>query len=153
MLRIEDQNMVPRKTKSKLRTRRAFSAPEEVRTELASLATPFSVPAGEIIFRQGEPLRGVFLVEAGRVALSAGDDPTRVTRIAESGSLLGLPATMTGRSYSLTAETVTDTWFAVISPDDFRELLREKQDVCYSVTRILAEEIIAFRRAAVYTVR
>lgn len=91
------------------------------------------------------------MIEQGRVALSAGDDPTQVTRIAESGSLLGLPATLTGRSYSLTAEAVIDTHLIVIGVDEFRRLLREKPDVCYSITKMLAEEISAFRRAAVYT--
>lgn len=152
MLQTEAQKTVPRQATSRMAAKRAFLAPEEVRMQFVQIGALCRVSAGQTIFCQDEPLRGLFMVEHGRVALSAGDDPTRVTRIAESGSLLGLPATMTGRPYSLTAEAVIDTELVLIGPDDFRRLLREKPHICYSITRMLAEEIVAFRRVAVYTV-
>lgn len=137
--------------KTRARGKNAFLAPESVREELAGLGRPCDVQAGKIIFSKGEPSQGVFLIERGRVALSAGDDPTRITRIAEAGSLLGLPATVTGRSYSLTAEAVASTSFILVGSAEFKQLLRKNPTLCYSVIGMLAEEIAALRRAAVYS--
>ncbi len=78
-------------------------------------------------------------------------DPARITRITEPGSLLGLPATVTGHRYSLTAEAVTDTSLICVGIAEFRQVLKENPTLCYSVIRMLAEEIRALRRAAVYT--
>ncbi len=139
------------KTKTRARAKHAFLAPEGVRTVLAGLGKPYDVQAGKVIFSKGEPSQGVFLIERGRVALSAGDDPTRITRIAEAGSLLGLPATVTGRSYSLTAEAVANTRFIRVGIAEFKQLLRKNPTLCYSVIGMLAEEITALRRAAVYS--
>ncbi len=55
------------------RSKRAFVAPQEVCTELVRLGSPHEVKAGEIIFCKGQPGNGVFLINSGRVALSAGD--------------------------------------------------------------------------------
>lgn len=150
----QNRTLPPRTITTQPRTRakakHAFLASEDVCAELARLGKPREVQAREIIFCKGQPGRGVFLIKRGRVALSAGEDPTRITRIAEAGSLLGLPATVTGRYYSLTAETVAETRLIRVGTAEFRHFLRTHPTLCYSVVRTLAEEIAALRRAAVY---
>jgi len=86
----------------------------------------------------------------GRVALSAGEDPTRIVRIAEKGSLLGLPATVSGKRYSLTAEVVAESRLALLTPARFRELLRDNPMLGPTVVQMLAEEVSAVRKLAVY---
>jgi CRP-like cAMP-binding protein len=125
---------------------RAFQAPPQVCQELQRIGIPSSVPAGTILFERGEQNRGLFLVVSGRFALSSGDDPILVTRIAERGSLLGLPATVRDAPYSLSAEAVTDSEISVISPADFRDLLTSNPTVGMAVLSILADEVFEMRR-------
>ena len=109
-----------------------------------------TVPRGTMLFRKGDPLKGVFVVLQGRVALSAGDDPVRITRIAGKGSLLGLPATVRNRRYSLTAEAVTDTEVCLVPPERFREALATNPLLGLAVVAILSEEVAGLRRFVVH---
>lgn len=84
------------------------------------------------------------------MALSAGDDPTRIVRIAERGSLLGLPATVNGKRYSVTAEVVAQSRLAVLSPRQLAELLRNDSVLGLMVVQMLAEEVSAVRKLAMY---
>lgn len=127
-----------------------FEAPQEVSAELRRLGSLKSLGAGAILFRQGQAPKGVFLVLEGRIALSSGDDPVRVTRIAEKGSLLGLPATVLRRPYSLTAETVSHVKLCHVSTAKFRKLLGTNTELGLTVVNMLAEEISILRRLAVY---
>ena len=100
----------------------------------------------------GQESEGVFLVLEGRVALSSGEDPVRITRIAEKGSLLGLPATVRDKPYSLTAEAVTDLRVCHMLPAAFRELLATNATLGLTVVNMLAEEISILRKLAVYKI-
>lgn len=127
-----------------------FAASRELCTKLQGLGTRQSVAAGTILFREGDFTRGLFLVLSGRVALSAGDDPNRVTRIAEPGSVLGLPATVRNKTYSLTAEVVADAELCQVSPQQFNELLKSDAGIGCEIVTMLAEEISMLRSLAVY---
>ena len=129
---------------------RAFQAPPAVCEELQRIGKHQAVESGTILFERGEQNRGLFVVTSGRFALSSGDDPVRVTRIAEKGSLLGLPATVRDAPYSLTAEAVTDSDVYVISPAEFRDLLTNNPRVGMAVVSILAEEVFEMRRIFVF---
>lgn len=139
-------------SKSSMRVKRVnpFLAPASLCEELKRIGTMESVRAGTALFRKGEETRGVFLVLKGRFALSAGEDPTRITRISERGSLLGLPATIRNKPYSLTAEAVTDANVCFIPALQFRSLLIERPSVGMVVVEMLAEEVAALRELAVY---
>ena len=132
------------------KTSKAFEAPVEVCDLLRELGTPESACRGTTLFRKGDPPAGVFLITSGRVALSAGDDPCRITRIAGVRSLLGLPSTVGDRAYTLTAEAVTDVELCHIAPDAFRNALASNPVIGMAIVRILSDEVSALRRFAVY---
>ena len=127
-----------------------FVAPLQVWKQLEREGAICDVKPGSFLFRSGETSKGVFVVLEGRVALSAGEDPTRIVRIAERGSLLGLPATVSGKPYSLTAEVVSQSRLAMLSPARFRELLRNNPVLGLVVVQMLAEEVSTVRKLAVY---
>lgn len=131
-------------------TPKPFLVPEPVGSELVRVGKLQTVRPGTILFRQGQVTKGVFLVLHGRVALSSGDDPVRVTRIAEKGSLLGMPATIRNVPYTLTAEAVTGVQFCHVSVAKFRKLLATNTALGLTVVNILAEEISVLRKLAVY---
>lgn len=128
----------------------AFEASRDVCAVLQTMGEVHSVHCGAMLFCKGDPPKGVFLVLKGRVALSAGDDPCRITRIAGKDSLLGLPSTVGNRRYSLSAEAVTETQVCHISPAQFRRSLAADPVLGFAVVRILSEEVSALRRLAVY---
>ncbi|MGE5110090.1 MAG: Crp/Fnr family transcriptional regulator [Acidobacteriaceae bacterium] len=131
---------------------RTFAASPELSFELQRIGDRKRVPAGSLLFRKGNRNRGVFLVLSGRFALSSGEDPTRVTRIAEKGSLLGLPATVRDRAYSLTAEATTNAEVCVIPAKVFREMLSTSTSLGMTVVSMLAEEVSILRRLAVHQI-
>jgi thioredoxin reductase (NADPH) len=128
---------------------RAFKASAELGNELERIGKRRRVNSGTILFREGEQNCGVFVVLSGRFALSAGDDPLRVTRVAEMGSLLGLPATVRQKPYSLTAEAVTDSVVCLVSPEQFRDLLSKNTKLGFEVLTMLADEVSVLRRLKV----
>lgn len=140
------------KKKSKEPAIRAFTASPELCFELQRLGKHECVPAGTFLFHKGDKNRGAFLVLSGRFAFSSGDDPTRITRIAEKGSLLGLPATVRNKAYSLTAEATTDAEVCVISSMLFREMLSTNTLLGMTVVSMLAEEVSILRRLAVHEI-
>ena len=59
--------------------------------ELRQMATPFSIGAGEVLFRQGDPPSGLFMVDTGLLEIAArmpGDEEAQVSRIAP-GEVVG----------------------------------------------------------------
>ena len=131
---------------------RTFVVSPELCLQLERVGDRKRVPAGSLLFSKGDKNRGVFLVLSGRFALSSGDDPTRITRIAEKGSLLGLPATVRERAYSLTAEATANAEVCVISAKVFREMLSTSTSLGMTVVSMLAEEVSILRRLAVHQV-
>ena len=63
----------------------------EALNELRHLATPFALGAGDVLFRQGDPPTGLFVVERGLLEIAAripGDEDGQVSRIAP-GEVVG----------------------------------------------------------------
>ncbi len=131
----------------------AFECPAEVAAVLIEIGQVERFEGGTILFEKGEGPKGIYLLLEGRVALSSGEDPTRITRVADKNSLLGLPATVRNRPYSLTAEAVTDISVCHVGLDRFRETLKNNSVLGLSVINMLAEEISVLRNLAVYKVK
>ncbi len=124
---------------SSLISRQTFSAPAELSSAITRLGKPQLLRAGEVLFRRGDPVKGVYLIQAGRVQLSIG--PYGTTWTAEPGSLLGLPATVRDSDYSLTAVAVEDTEVAFAENALVRKVLATDAALCYQVVEILSGEL------------
>lgn len=122
-----------------------FEAPAEICSILGEKGSHESFAAKSILFRAGDPPRGVFLVLSGSVALSAGDNHSAFTRIAGKGSLLGLPSTVSNRDYSLTAKALTAVTVCHIQPGKFRRMLSSNPALGMAVVSMLSDEVSALR--------
>ena len=93
---------------------------------LAAITSSAAYPKGATLFVEGQPARGVFILCNGRVKLStsSADGKTLILRISEPGEVLGLPATVTGKSYELTADIIEPAQANFISRNDFLNFLR-----------------------------
>src|ERR1700691_5882884 len=94
---------------------------------LDSIAAPATYPKGAILFVEGQEPRGVFVICNGRVKLTAGsaDGKSLILRIADPGEVVGLPGTISGKSYEVTAEALEPIQANFIPRQAFLEFLKE----------------------------
>ena len=115
--------------------------PSAAVNHLAAITSASCYPKGATLFVEGQAARGVFILCSGRVKLStsAGDGKTLILRISDSGEVLGLPATITGKPYELTAEVIEPTQVNFISREKFLNFLRENGEAALRVAQQLSE--------------
>lgn len=102
--------------------------------------------AGTVLFREGEPVRGLFLLASGAVRLSLGKNQKSITyRLARPKYILGLPATLLMRPYSLSAEVVEDAEFYFVDRALAMDYLRDHVDMCMHVLEFLSHEMVWIR--------
>jgi CRP/FNR family cyclic AMP-dependent transcriptional regulator len=108
---------------------------------LAAITSAAAYPKGATLFVEGQSPRGVFVLCTGRAKLStsSANGKTLILRIAEPGEVLGLPATVTGRPYELTADVIEPTQANFISREDFLRFLREHGEAALRVAQQLGE--------------
>lgn len=125
----------------------AFAASAQLCSALRALGAAQEAEAGTMLFRQGEEVRGVYVVNTGTVRLSLVDTGTGSVsdRFAQGGSVIGLPATMAGNPYSLSAEVRSSAEVVFVARDKVLELLREQPALCFEVVEILAQEVAHMR--------
>ncbi|MFL6332760.1 MAG: Crp/Fnr family transcriptional regulator [Pyrinomonadaceae bacterium] len=99
--------------------------PEPSLRALEALKYTTLYPRGALLFVEGQPGRGVYILCSGRVKLSATSSDARViiTRIARAGEILGLCATLAGGDYEVTAETLEPSQVNFVRAADFKRLL------------------------------
>lgn len=109
-------------------------------TGLDSISSPATYPKGAILFVEGQEPRGVFVICSGRVKLSAGSSSGKalILRIAESGEVVGLPGTISGKPYEVTAEALEPIHANFIPRDLFLQFLREHGEAALRVAEILS---------------
>src|SRR5208282_1840640 len=108
---------------------------------LAAITSASSYPKGATLFVEGQAARGVFILCTGRVKLSTSsiDGKTLIVRISDPGEVLGLPATVTGKPYELTADVLEPTQANFISRTDFLAFLRDYGEAALRVAQQLGE--------------
>ena len=108
---------------------------------LETITSAAAYPKGATLFVEGQSPRGVFVLCSGRVKLSttSADGKTLILRIADAGEVLGLPGTVTGKDYELTAEVIETAQANFISRTDFLSFLREHGEAALRVAQQLGE--------------
>jgi CRP/FNR family cyclic AMP-dependent transcriptional regulator len=99
-------------------------------------------PKGAVLFVEGQGPRGIFVLCKGRVKLSicSTDGKTLILKIAEPGEVLGLSATVSGKTYELTAETIDPCQVNFVKREDFLRFLKEHSDACFRVAEQLSDK-------------
>jgi CRP/FNR family transcriptional regulator, cyclic AMP receptor protein len=108
---------------------------------LSEITSSATYPKGATLFVEGQASRGVFILCDGHVKLStsSADGRTLILRISEPGDLLGLPATISGRAYEVTADVIEPTQANYISRADFLNFLRDHGEAALRVAQELSE--------------
>ncbi len=100
---------------------------ENARADFAQMTQARSYAPGEILFAEGNAPSGVFLVDAGRVKLAhLADERPQVVKIARTGDVLGLGATLTNAPHRVTAEVLSETQVRFLSGLEFHRFLKRR---------------------------
>lgn len=105
-------------------------------------------PKGSLLFVEGENPRGVFVLCSGRAKLttSSTEGKTLIVKIAEPGEVLGASATILGKAYEVSAETIEPSQLNFIKREDFLKLLNSHADACMHTAQQLSEKYHSAQR-------
>src|SRR5207244_10356811 len=105
-------------------------------------------PKGSLLFVEGEMPRGIFILCSGRAKLttSSTEGKTLIVKIAEPGEVLGASATILGKPYEVSAETIEPAQLNFIKRDDFLKLLGTNVEVCMHTAQQLSEKYHSAQR-------
>lgn len=100
---------------------------EKASAEFARIAQVRTYAPGETLFGEGGSPIGVFLVDTGRVKLvRRADARPQVVKIARTGDVLGLGATLTKTAHRVTAEVLSETKVRFLPAVEFHRFLKRR---------------------------
>jgi len=108
--------------------------------EIRSLA---SYRRNTVLFAEGRPVRGIYILCDGRAKLSiCSDTGKRLTlRIAGPGEVLGMGAALSNTPYEITAELLDNSQVVFIRRKELVKFLREHADICLQIVHMLSQEL------------
>jgi CRP/FNR family transcriptional regulator, cyclic AMP receptor protein len=114
---------------------------EPIRERLDALSSIASYPAGAVLFVEGQEPRGVFILCHGRVKLSGGSarGKSLIFRLAHAGEIIGLPGTLSGKPYELTAEALEPIQANFVARKEFLAFLQQNGEAALRVAEMLSQ--------------
>jgi CRP/FNR family transcriptional regulator, cyclic AMP receptor protein len=97
-------------------------------------------PKGAMLFIEGQQSRGVFVLCTGKVKLSttSRDGKTIITKISESGDVLGLNAVVSGVPYEVTAEMMEPGQANFVPRDSLLQLMKDFPEAAVRIAQQLS---------------
>ena len=117
-------------------------APEEI-AFLAARAVPRKFKAGELIFSEGEPCTGLWVVESGsiRIFKSSASGREQVLGIERAGGSVAELPVFDGGAYPASTTAVEDATLLFVSKKDFQALCLEHPEVALKVLRVVGARL------------
>lgn len=127
----------------------AFLADPELFKTLEKRAEPIACDEERVLFHQGEPPSGLYIVSRGEATLSmdSGHDQPLFSCRASAGSLLGLPALIGNQAYTLSAIASRGAQVGFIDRDAFEVLMQSELALMVKILQVLAAEVRSARMA------
>jgi len=133
-----------------LRPDRLFcDLPTSALTAFNDVKSNLVCPRNTVLFREGQPARGVFVLCEGRAKISVcSESGKRLTlRVAVPGEVLGLSAALSGTAHEVTAELLDNARVGLVKRKDLLSFLREHREACLHVVTLLSQDLhIAYDR-------
>ena len=98
---------------------------------------------GTVLFAEGEPARGVYILRTGRATVSISSSEGRIVmlRMAQAGDVLGLNSVLRNGSYDTTVKTLEPCRTDFISRVQLLELMQQSQSGAQAILNILSREL------------
>jgi CRP-like cAMP-binding protein len=120
----------------------SFVADPKLFQELKSRAKAITLGTDRILFRQGDAPTGVYLLRKGTARLTSRSDGEEIFDVkVGAGSLLGLPAVIGMKPYSLTAEVLEGAELSMLTCEDFVNLMQMEPSMPFRLLQVLAAEV------------
>lgn len=105
-----------------------------------SIKVTKAYPKGTMLFVEGQPSHGVYMLCQGKVKLStcSKDGKVIILGISEAGDILGLSAAVNGLEYETTAEVLVLSQVNYVKTSDLLHFLRNHPDACLNAARQLS---------------
>jgi CRP-like cAMP-binding protein len=99
-------------------------------------------PRGKVLFAEGEPARGVFILRTGRAAASISSSEGRmvILRIVQAGDVLGLNSVLRNASYNTTIKTIESCRTDFIPRKELIDLMERSQPTAHAIAQLLSRE-------------
>ncbi len=96
-----------------------------------------------VLFAEGRPVRGIYILCDGRAKLSICSDTGRrlALRVAGPGEVLGLGASLSNTPYEITAELLDNSQVVFVRRKELLKFLREHTEVCMQVVCMLSQDL------------
>jgi len=109
---------------------------------ISEIAQVSSRPKGAIMFFEGDPALGVYILYEGRANVISVDSEgkTLILKVALPGDVLGVNSVFADTLQAVTVETIEPCRFAFIAGEDFLEFLKEHSDACLYFARRLGQD-------------
>ena len=128
--------------------RAEFLAEPELAREVDMRSKPCLAISDGVLFRQGQLPSALYLIRSGEVALAMESGNRMVMCLrAGPGSLVGLPAVIGNKPYSMTAAPCAGADIREIGGPEFNDLIRENPVLAMKVLQVLAAEVRLTRRS------
>jgi CRP/FNR family transcriptional regulator len=117
--------------------------PADVLQDFNSIKVLNDCPRGTVLFEEGHPARGIFVLCEGRVRLSVCSEAGRrlTLRTVGAGEVLALSASLAGGMHEATAETLENSRVAVVRRKDLLKFLHKHREACLQVVQLLSENL------------
>lgn len=101
-------------------------------------------PRGKVLFAEGEPARGAFILRTGRAteSISSSEGKVVVLRIAQAGAVLGLPTILRNASYNTTLKTIESCRTDFIPRKELIALMERNQPTAQAMAQLLSREVV-----------
>jgi len=98
---------------------------------------------GRVLFAEGEPVRGVYILRTGRATVSISSSQGRVVmlRVAQVGDVLGLNSTVRNCPYDTTVKTLAPCRVDFIPRLKLIELMQQDSVAAHAVLNLLSREL------------
>lgn len=110
---------------------------------VAAHKTNFKVKKGEVIFKEGDPVTGIYFVNSGKVKVYKKWDKDKelIVRFAKEGSLFGHRGLGKGGNYPISASALEPTVVCYVDIAFFEASLKVNPDFTYELLMFLTEEL------------
>ena len=100
-------------------------------------------PRGKILFAEGEPARGVFILRSGRATVSISSSEGRVVtlRVAQAGDVLGLNSVLRNASYNTTVKVIESCRTEFIGRTELLDLMEKSHPAARAISQMLSREV------------
>jgi len=119
--------------------------PSDLAKILDRIALSAKVTKGHVLFRDGEPVTGVYVVRTGMVELLWGQaDQLCLLKTVGPGEVIGLPAALNG-TYTATARVSQDAELGMVPANRVLEMFESDKELCCVAMHLMGREIAGMR--------